>query len=621
MKKTRISDNIQLIIGMFAIAAVVLFINTSKVSGEPSALANAAKSFQSAIKGVLDLKLFGSEYFTVTKLFEFIGGLGLFLFGIKFMGEGLQLTAGKKIRKYITKFTDNAMKGFLLGLVITGILQSSSGTTALVVALVSAGLMTFRQSIAVTIGANIGTTITSVLIGLKIKYYLWMIIAIGGIWYMFTNKKHRRHIAQTILAFGILFLGMKYMGGAVKPLAKEAWFKTAVQDIGAGNSFLGLGLGTLLTMLVQSSSAFVGIVQSLHMEKVIPGAAAIPMVLGANIGTTITAILAAFGSSIYAKRTAVFHSFFNIFGALAFTILIVPFSTMVFKSVGGDQWSSALIPITHVTFNGIMAIIFLPLIPISEKVISKIIKSKNTSSDANKLIKLNYDIAETSPALALVSAKNALTSVIKLTNSQTNTVYSLFKTFDKKVVNEAEEFTLAIEQYTSDILAYLDDISEGQTNTEDQKVITNYTLLSRDIISISQINKQLKEMAIDMKSRKRSLSESAYKEMKVTFRLVIKITEDLITILEKGFKKSLYNELATDEMEMDRIITKYKKLQISRMKSGKATTADLTYLPEIMTSVNRLADHVKLAADYLVPEHAAKSADNKLINKLVEMAD
>ena len=182
------SNRIQLFIGMMVIALALAFILLGKSIGQ-SFLGTLSEGFQETIQGFFNTKLFGSEFFTVTKLFELVGGLGLFLFGIKFMGEGLQLSAGKKIKQYITKYTNNPLMGFVMGLVITGILQSSSGTTALTVALVSAGLMTFRQSIAVTIGANIGTTITSILIGLKIKYYQWMIIAIGGMWYMFTKKK------------------------------------------------------------------------------------------------------------------------------------------------------------------------------------------------------------------------------------------------------------------------------------------------------------------------------------------------------------------------------------------------------------------------------------------------
>ena len=412
------------------------------------------------------------------------------------------------------------------------------------------------------------------------------------------------------------------MGAAVKPLAKEAWFSDTITKIGQGNSFLGLMLGALLTIVVQSSSAFVGIVQTLHAEKIIPGLATIPMILGSNIGTTITAILASAGASIYAKRTATFHAIFNIVGSLGFLLILPIFSQVIFAAVGGDQWSSALIPTTHVVFNGIMAIIFLPLVSIMDKAITNLVKNKDIDQDEEKLSALDYEIAQNAPTLAIASARNAISSVIKLTNKQTTYVYSLFKSLDKRIVNKSEDTTLAIEQYTNDIMLYLDTISEGHTAPEIQREITNYTLLSRDIISISQLTKSLRENAVDMKSRKKQLSEVAYQEMKITFKLAIKLNKDLVELLQKGFNKKLYDELISDEKQMDEIIVKYKKIQLKRMKSGQATNADLTYLPEIMISITRISDHIKFAADYLVPEHAGSGqVSNKLINKLIKMAD
>ena len=614
MNSTAIFKGKKFYFGIVVLLLAIIFL----ISNGNSNVLNVSKHW-------LDSSILGSKVFTLGKLFELLGGLGLFLFGIKFMGEGLQLSAGDQIKQYITKFTDNPIKGFILGLIITGLIQSSSGTTALVVALVSVGLMSFRQSMAVIVGSNLGTTITSILIGLKIKRYVWIIIAIGGLQYMFANKKKARYIAQTVLGFGILFLGMNYMGGAMKPLAKELWFKDLLIQMDKGtwySTWLGLITSVLLTVLVQSSSASIGIIQTLHGDALITGTAAIPMIFGANIGTTITALLASFGASLYAKRTAAFHIIFNVIGAIIFTAILPLFKLLVLFFVNGNLQSAGLIPVSHVTFNITMALIFLPLIPFMEKLIKKIIKREINDDHSEMLKGLNYELVEKSPVLAADGAQKAIASLTFLLNKQTDAVYKLFKHGDKKYIILIDDISLATEQYTEKVIEYLDLISSRKSLDDFQKELTNLTLITRDISRINQINIILKDVAINVKESKILFSEEAYNEIKVMFKLVHKIGISLYTLLNEGFRTRVHHSILEKEDQINKFDKKFKKNNVKRIKNREATQSDKKYFAEIMTRVERLADHQKMSAELLNPEaEANENIDLELINELISIED
>lgn len=263
-----------------------------------------------------------------TILFEFIGGIGIFLLGIKFMGDGLQQSAGDRLKDILDKLTSNPFLGVLAGIIVTVLIQSSSGTTVLTVGLVNAGFMTLRQAIGVIMGANIGTTVTAFIIGLDIGEYALPIMAVGSFLLFFFNKQMINAIGQAVFGFGALFFGLGLMSNGMKPLRSLEAFHDLTVSM-SDTPLLGVAIGTIFTLIVQSSSATIGILQGLFAEGAIELKAALPVLMGDNIGTTITAILAAIGASVAAKRAALTHVTFNLIGTIIFIIFLGAFTSII----------------------------------------------------------------------------------------------------------------------------------------------------------------------------------------------------------------------------------------------------------------------------------------------------
>ncbi|HZH58191.1 MAG TPA: Na/Pi cotransporter family protein, partial [Metabacillus sp.] len=254
-------------------------------------------------------------------IFEFIGGLGIFLFGIKYMGDGLQRSAGDKLRDILDKFTTNPIMGVLAGIIVTILIQSSSGTTVITVGLVSAGFMNLRQAIGVIMGANIGTTVTAFIIGIKVSDYALPIIAVGALLLFFFKNKRVHNLGQIVFGFGTLFYGLELMGDGMKPLRSLEAFHDLTVSM-SSNPLLGVLVGTIFTVIVQSSSATIGILQELFGQGLVDINAALPVLFGDNIGTTITAVLASIGASVAARRAALTHVIFNLIGTTVFLIFL-----------------------------------------------------------------------------------------------------------------------------------------------------------------------------------------------------------------------------------------------------------------------------------------------------------
>ncbi|MEG0380101.1 MAG: Na/Pi cotransporter family protein, partial [Kurthia sp.] len=244
-------------------------------------------------------------------IFQFLGGLGLFLFSIKFMGDGLQKAAGDRLRDLLDRFTTNPIKGVLVGILVTALIQSSSGTTVITVGLVSAGFMTLKQAIGVIMGANIGTTVTALIIGIDIGEYAFPILAVGAVLLFFFKQRNVQNIGQIVFGFGGLFVGLNFMSDGMKPLRDAPAFVDMMLSM-SDHSVLGVLVGTIFTLIVQSSSATIGILQGLYADGLINLQGALPVLFGDNIGTTITVVLASLGASVAARRAAAAHVFFNL---------------------------------------------------------------------------------------------------------------------------------------------------------------------------------------------------------------------------------------------------------------------------------------------------------------------
>ncbi|MGB4303553.1 MAG: Na/Pi cotransporter family protein, partial [Syntrophomonadaceae bacterium] len=255
-------------------------------------------------------------------LFAFLGGLGIFLFGLRTMSDGLQSVAGDRMRSILEKGTRNPVRGVFTGLIVTGLIQSSSATTVLTVGLVNAELLTLRQAIGVIMGANIGTTVTAYLIGFNLKDYALPILGVGALIFLFARKKKLKSIGQAIFGFGLLFFGLTIMGDGMKPLKDLSFFADLMSSID-NNALIGVIIGVVFTAIVQSSSATIGVLQELANQGAVTYLQAVPILFGDNIGTTITALLAGLGASVAARRAALTHFLFNLFGTLIFLPLFI----------------------------------------------------------------------------------------------------------------------------------------------------------------------------------------------------------------------------------------------------------------------------------------------------------
>ncbi|HAL74232.1 MAG TPA: hypothetical protein DCM45_03945, partial [Clostridiales bacterium] len=388
------------------------------------------------------------EISTIMTLF---GGLALFIFGMHQMGEGLQKTAGDKMRTVLAMLTGTPLRAILVGTVVTMIIQSSSATTVMVVGFVGAGLMTLPQAIGVIMGANIGTTMTAWIVAAKIDEFAWLFVAVGFIMMFFIKKPKIRYIGQIVFAFGVLFVGLNSMSAAMKPLAKSEAFSNLLLQI-KDMPVLGLLVGAVTTMIVQSSSAAIGVLQTLSGTAtdaagtpLISLYQAIPILLGSNIGTTITAILATIGGTRDSKRAAAAHSVFNTVGSILFMFILKPFTWLVNQTVGvighslvADSNTGILgmltpvadnmresIAVSHTLFNVVNTIIWFPLIWLMVKLVKLIVPGQDPVIH-KRLAYIDYKVVG-SPAIAIDLAIKELARMTEIAQQMTIDSHALIK--------------------------------------------------------------------------------------------------------------------------------------------------------------------------------------------------
>ncbi|MFW5991792.1 MAG: Na/Pi cotransporter family protein, partial [Halanaerobiaceae bacterium] len=383
---------------------------------------------------------------SLSMLVGLLGGLGLFIYGMKQMSEGLQKTAGKKLKQLLGLLTTNRIAGLLVGTGVTAIIQSSSATTVMVVGFVNAGLMTLKQSVGVIMGANIGTTVTAQLIAFKLSHYSLHAIAIGAGLYIFARRERTKQIGQVILGFGILFLGLSTMKDAMYPLRDSEMFVDAMARFGQ-SPFLGILLGTGITIMVQSSSASIGILMSLMAVGILDYQAAIPILLGGNIGTTITALLSSIGANKNARRSAFAHTVFNVIGTAVFlgAIYFIPDFTATLERIftslslkmGQEINTSRLLANTHSAFNIINALIWLPFVPFIVSIVNTIIPGEEEKIERG-LKYLDERMLET-PGMVMTQVKNEVVRMHRIAADMVIDARQAMMNGDLKIAAHIEE--------------------------------------------------------------------------------------------------------------------------------------------------------------------------------------
>ncbi|MEK3975439.1 Na/Pi cotransporter family protein [Psychrobacillus sp. FSL K6-2684] len=522
-------------------------------------------------------------------LFEFFGGLGIFLFAIKYMGDGLQKAAGERLRDILDRYTTNPFMGVLVGIIVTVLIQSSSGTTVITVGLVSAGFMKLRQAIGVIMGANIGTTITAFIIGFDVGGYALPIMAVGAFLIFFFKKHVVQNVGEVIFGFGGLFLGLELMSGGMQPLRElEAFtdFTLAMSD----HPFLGLLSGTIFTLIVQSSSATVAILQGLYAENLLSLQGALPVLFGDNIGTTITAILASLGASVAAKRAAATHVLFNVVGSVIFILLLIPF-TIYIEWISGvlDLESKMQIAFAHGSFNVANTIIQFPLIGAWAYLVTKLIPGDDVSIEY-KPKHLDVNFIEQSPSIAIGQAKEEILRMGALSVQGLENTYAYLKTKNKRNSDLAYQIEDALNNLDQKITDYLVKISSQPLSDQDSGRHNMLMDTVRDIERIGDHFENILELIDYQEVHRIILTEDALEDVSEMFELTIQTVEKAIEALNNNDDK-LATEVAEQENVIDKMERQYRKNHILRVNEGKCSGQAGIMFVDILSNLERIGDH------------------------------
>jgi phosphate:Na+ symporter len=535
-------------------------------------------------------------------LFQFLGGLGIFLFGIKYMGDGLQKSAGDKLRDILDRFTTNPLMGVLAGIFVTVLLQTSSGTTVITVGLVSAGFMSLRQAIGVIMGANIGTTVTAFIIGIKIGDYALPIIALGAILLFFFKNKKIHNFGQIVFGFGALFYGLELMSGGMKPLRSLEAFHDLTVSM-SSNPILGVVIGTLFTVIVQSSSATIGILQGLHAQDLVDIKAALPILFGDNIGTTITAVLASIGASVAAKRAAATHVLFNLIGTAIFLILLAPFTSLVLQLKSVLHLNPEMtIAFAHGIFNTTNTMIQLPFVALLAVLVTKLIPGEDSFAEY-KAKHLDPVFIEQSPSIALGQAKEEIVRLGNFAIKGMEEAHQYLKTNQQKHADTALQIEDAINNLDRKITDYLVDLSTSSLSEHESEEHTALMNTIRDIERIGDHFENIIELVEYQKANKVKITDNALNDLEEMFEFTISTVKEAIHCLDQKDREEAKDVVKREE-EIDRMERKLRKQHILRMNEGSCTgQAGIVYV-DIISNLERIGDHaVNIAESVLGERH------------------
>ena len=534
-------------------------------------------------------------------IFMFIGGLGLLLFGIKSMGEGLQKTAGDKMRDVLDKFTTNPIMGVLAGIVVTGIIQSSTGTTVLTIGLVNAGFMTLRQAIGVIMGANIGTTTTAFIIGFDVVGYALPIIAVGTFFIFFFKNKKVTYLGQTIFGLGALFYGIHLMGEGVRPLRSLEAFQELTVNM-SEIPVLGVAIGTIFTAIVQSSTATIGVLQSLYAEGAINLQASLPVLFGDNIGTTITAIIAAIGTTVAAKRAAATHLIFNLIGSLIFLLILPLFAQLMFWLEGVLTLEPRMtIAFAHGIFNVSNTLIQLPFIGVLAWIVTKLVPGKDAFIDT-KPKHLDPIFIQQSPAVALSQAKEETLRMGEIAVKGLEETQQFLNTNAGKHSEIAYSLESAINNLDRKITNYLVELSSKITEDETAKHSANVDIV-RDVERIGDHFENILELIEYRISNKVKLTPQAYDDLNNMFNLTIETVKQSLEAYKK-MDIDLARSVMEKEEQIDSMERQYRKSHIIRLNEGLCTGLAGIVFVDIISNLERIGDHAVNIAQEVVEKQS-----------------
>ena len=553
---------------------------------------------------------------TFQMIVTLLGGLAVFIYGMNLMSDGLQKAAGDKMRNILGMLTKNPVMGVLAGALVTAVLQSSSATTVMVIGFTSAGLMKLRQAISVIMGANIGTTITAQLIAFNIGDFAWIFVFIGFIMYFFFKKKEMAvKIGQIMFGFGLLFVGINTMSSTMEPMAQSPVFTEMIMKV-ADIPVLGVFVGLCMTLVVQSSSATIAVLQNLAMTagpdgvtSIIGLTGAIPVLFGDNIGTTITALLASIGGSKNAKRTAISHTIFNISGTLLFIWFVPQIAELVtWLSPKGPEVEviSRQIANTHLLFNLTVTILWLPFIKVLEKIVTTIIPGKDEKEDmVAGPVFLDTNVLE-QPVFATHLAIQELTRNASLTFDMLKKSREAFAGGNLAMVNDVIETDKTVNIIRTKTIEYLSQILSAESITDFQKERVSALLhVASDIEHIGDYCKNIVGLAEDKAKNKYVFSDIAKNEVDEYFNKIETMLVDTMESLETG-SPELAEKVLVEEEKINAMENEIRQEHMHRLVDNECSPAVTVVFLDVIHNLERMGDSCNNIAEAVIKGYRAK---------------
>ncbi|MBD5559190.1 MAG: Na/Pi cotransporter family protein [Clostridia bacterium] len=516
-----------------------------------------------------------------------LGGLALFLYGMNIMSAGLESMTGDKLRDVLAKLTSNRFAAVGVGAGVTAVIQSSSATSVMVVGFVNAGLMTLAQAINVCMGANIGTTVTAQIVAFNVTQYSPLILFAGVLMMFFSKKRSVRRAGEIVGGLGLIFFGMMTMSDAMAPLRDDPQFVAMVSSF--RNPWIGIGVGVLVTAVLQSSSAMMGIIQAFAMQSVLGLDTAVFLILGLNIGACVTPILAALGGTKTAMRAAIGILTFNIIGAFVFLVMAetMPLVPWVESWTPGEPVRQ--LANFHTLFNGLTTVIFLCFPKVLPWIAMHVIPGEDKRVEGRKLVYLVSPLPD-SPTLVVGLAAKETTRMLTIAAKNFKDAVTSFIERNEELAGEVHEGEDTINYLNHAITAELTRVSGADLPMKDQQMVTQLLHTVLNVERISDIAENISELTVALKDRKGKLGKKAMAEMETMFKRVNESLDNVIVYLADGNTHAADMAIAC-EAEVDALEKRTKKNVVKRLKRGEVTSSVATLFTDCISMMERVADH------------------------------
>ena len=536
---------------------------------------------------------------SITNIISLMGGLGAFLFGMKYMGDGLEMAAGSRMKDLLEKLTRNRFLGFLLGTFVTVVIQSSSATTVMVMGFINAGIMDLAQATGVIFGANIGTTITSVLIALDVSGIAPFCIFLGSFLMLYSKKKQTKYIGQVILGFGLLFQGLHTMSGAMKPLKDVVWFQNFIMN--ARNPLLGILVGALLCAVIQSSSAAVGILQALAMQGLMPLYFASFLVCGINIGSAMPTILASMNARNNAKRAAMIYLLYNVVGAVVMTLvtLIFPYAAFIERMIPVPAFQVSVI---HIIFKVVAAVLLLPCTPLVVKLTYRLVP-KQTHEDACRLEYIDVNLVG-SPSVTLLQIRNEVERMSQLVRTNINLAMDCLLNRQLASAKTIEDNETTIDYLTDAISDFLVKLNVREMTDKDAQYVNHVFQALSDLERIGDYAELLLKQGERTLDSNLTYTQQATEELNGIYSNAMQLFDRAVqAFYEQSTRLDELKRMAKLQRDIRKQISQSQLNHMQRMRDGECSTEAGIVFGEILNSLSRIGGHaINIAEAAVMPQ-------------------